>query len=426
VNAEPSIWRALLNRRMLLCVFTGFSSGLPLYTLYQLIPAWLRESGVDLATIGLFSMVAFPYTWKFAWSPLMDRYSPPWLGRRRGWLLPVQLALFVAMAAFGAFDPTQNIRAIAAVVAICAFFGASQDIVIDAWRREILPDAELGFGNSVFVNAYRVASLVPGSLALILADRLPWSTVHLVVASFMGVGILTTLFMDEPAVDAPPPKSLRDAVVEPFREFFARSGVGRAVEILAFMLLYKLGDSMATALSTPFYLDLGFTMTQIGTVAKFATLGASITGGLVGGALMVKWGINRSLWIFGVLQMSSILGFAALSEIGAVPAALGAVVVLEYLGVGSATAAFVAFIARTCDKQFTATQFALFTSLVGVPRTFANAGTGFLIEAMGYTPFFLLCCAISVPGMLLLARVAPWGDDPESGGSQASTSAQSE
>ena len=186
MNAEPSIWRALLNRRMLLCVFTGFSSGLPLYTLYQLIPAWLRESGVDLATIGLFSMVAFPYTWKFAWSPLMDRYSPPWLGRRRGWLLPVQLALFVAMAAFGAFDPTQNIRAIAAVVAICAFFGASQDIVIDAWRREILPDAELGFGNSVFVNAYRVASLVPGSLALILADRLPWSTVHLVVASFMG------------------------------------------------------------------------------------------------------------------------------------------------------------------------------------------------------------------------------------------------
>ncbi len=411
--SSPSLWHVVFSRRMVLCLLTGFSSGLPLYVLYQLLPAWLRDEGVDLATIGLFSLIAFPYTWKFLWSPAMDRFVPPFLGRRRGWALITQLALLAVLVAFGPLDPGSGTGPIAVVAGLVALFSASQDIVLDAYRRELLPDAELGLGNSLFVNAYRISSLVPGSLALILADHLPWSQVHLVVASFMGVGILTTLWMPEPADHVAAPRSFREAVAEPFREFFGRKGVGSALLILVFLLTYKLGDSMATALSTPFYLDLGFTKTEIGTVAKVAALWSSIVGGLLGGLLMVKIGIHRSLWIFGVVQLGSILGFAALSEIGPDLGALFFVVSFEYLGVGLGTAAFVAFIARSTDVRYTATQLALLTSLAGVPRTFANATTGFIVEAVGYTQFFLFCTALAIPGLILLRWVAPWGPDPE-------------
>ncbi len=402
-----TLWRTIFNRRMLVCLFIGFSSGLPLYILYQLIPAWLRDQGVSLETIGLFSLVAFPYTWKFLWSPALDRYIPPLLGRRRGWMLLTQLALLVSIAAFSLFNPTESISSVAYVVFAVAFFSATQDIVLDAYRREILADEELGLGNSLFVNAYRFSSLVPGSLALILADQLPWATVHLVVASFMLIGLLTSLCVAEPE-GCSAPLTLREAVVEPFREFFSRGSVRTALAALVFILLYKLGDSMATALSTPFYLDLGFSKTEIGTIAKSASLGASIVGGLVGGVAMIKLGINRSLWIFGVVQVVSILGFAALAEIGPDRVALFVVVAFEYFGVGLGTAAFVAFMARLSDKRFTATQLALFTSLASIPRTFANASTGYLIESVGYTQFFLLCALIALPGMLMLYWVAPW------------------
>ncbi len=409
---KPSLREALLNKRMLLCVACGFTSGLPLYVLYQLIPAWLRDQQVDLKTIGLFSLVSFPYTWKFLWSPVMDRMELPFLGRRRGWALVTQVALLLALASFALFNPTDDIGSIAWVVTLVALFSATQDIVLDAYRRELLPDAELGVGNSYFVNAYRVSSLVPGSLALILADTLPWETVHLVVAAFMGVGIATTLLMPEPQVRTTKVLDWKIAVVEPFKEFFQRDGTRNAMLILAFMLLYKLGDSMATALVTPFYLDIGFSKTEIGEVAKVASLWASITGGVVGGVAMVRIGINRALWVFGVVQVTSILGFAALAEIGHDIYALFAVVSFEYLGVGLGTAAFVAFIARTTDKRYTATQFALLTSLTGVPRTFANASTGWIIEGVGYTAFFLFCTVVAIPGMVLLRWVAPWGPDP--------------
>ncbi|RME28845.1 MAG: MFS transporter [Deltaproteobacteria bacterium] len=396
---------------MLFCVLSGFSSGLPLYVLYQMVPAWLRDRGVDLGTIGLFSLISFPYTWKFAWSPLMDRVALP-LGRRRGWALLTQGVLFAALAALSAFDAGEQTRQVAAVAFIVALFSASQDIVLDAWRREVLPDRELGLGNSVFVNAYRISSLVPGSLALILADHLPWSQVIRVVAAFMVVGILTTLWMPEPRVPPAPTRTLAAAVLDPFREFFRRNGLGPALLILLFMLLYKLGDSMATALSTPFYLDTGFTKTQVGSIAKAAALWSSITGGIVGGLIMVRAGINRSLWLFGVVQIVSILGFWLLAVTGPNEWLLFAVVSFEYLGVGMGTAAFVAFIARSTHRAHTATQLALLTSLTGVPRTFANATTGYIVQAVGYPAFFLLCTAIALPGMLLLPLVAPWGDDP--------------
>jgi PAT family beta-lactamase induction signal transducer AmpG len=402
-------WQAILfSRRMLVCIFIGFTSGMPLYVLVQLVPAWLRSNGVDLATIGLFSLVALPYTWKFLWSPLMDRFSLPFLGRRRGWALITQLALLLAIGMLGMFDPRESLRVIVALVFVVSLFSASQDIVIDAYRRELLADDELGTGNSFFINAYRLSSLVPGSLALILSDHLPWSTVYWTTAAFMLVGVATTLVIREVSDDSLAPHSLREAVVEPFREFFRRDGVPAALAILGFMFLYKLGDNMATALATPFYLDMGFSRTEIGAIAKVAALWAVIAGSVIGGIAMLKLSINRALWLFGTVQLVTILGFAWLSVIGHNPSGLFLVVSAEYLGVGLGTVALTAYIARETSRAFTATQFALFTSFIAVPRTFANASTGYLIEAMGYTSFFLLCTAVAVPGMLMLLKVAPW------------------
>ena len=398
----------LLTRKMLVCVFLGFASGMPLWVLISLVPAWLRTEGIDLATIGLFSLMMLPYTWKFIWSPLMDRYKPPFLGRRRGWALITQIVLLFSIGALGNFDPNQSLVPILVLVFVVSFFSASQDIVIDAYRRELLDDDELGTGTSIHINAYRLSALVPGSLALILADHLPWSTVFWVTAVFMFVSIVMSLVIREVSDDELAPHTLREAVIEPFREFIGRDGLGSALAVLAFILLYKLGDNMAVALATPFYIDMGFSLTEIGTIAKFSALWAGIAGSIIAGIAMLKLSINRALWIFGFVQMLTILGFVWLSTQGHNPVGLFIVVSGEYLGVGMGTVALTAFLARETSRAFTATQFALFSSIVVIPRTFANASTGFLIEAMGYTSFFLLCTAVAVPGMLMLLKVAPW------------------
>jgi MFS transporter, PAT family, beta-lactamase induction signal transducer AmpG len=417
-STRHETWReALFNRRMLICVFTGFSSGLPLYLLINLLPAWLRTEGVDLKTIGFFALIQLPYTWKFLWSPLLDRYALPLLGRRRGWMLVTQIVLLVSIPLFGVLHPGADIWAIVALSTTVAFFSASQDIVLDAYRREILPDPELGLGTSIHVNAYRIASLVPGALALILADRMPWSSVYLITALFMLPGIAMTLVVREPRLVKGRPRTLREAVIEPFHEFIHRNGWRDALVVLLFIFLYKLGDSMATALATPFYLDMGFTKTDIGVIAKNAGLWASVIGGLLGGLWMVKIGINRALWLFGVVQVVSILGFAWLAWVNQADRLLLAVVIaVEALGVGLGTAAFTAFIARTTDPRYTATQYALFTSLAAVPRTVINASTGWMVEQMGWLDFYLLCTLLALPGMALLLRVAPWrektGSDP--------------
>src|SRR6266581_207181 len=316
MSASSVSWRqALFNRRMLICVFTGFSSGLPLYLLINLLPAWLRVEHVDLTAIGLFALVRFPFTWKFVWSPLVDRYALPVLGRRRGWMLLTQLLLFLSIPIFGTLQPQLNLWTIAYLATAVAFFSATQDIVLDAYRREILPDAELGLGNSIHVQAYRISSLIPGALALILADHLPWRSVFAITALFMLPGVATTLLVREPSMAQPPPRTLGRAIIEPFQEFMARHGVREALLILAFIFLYKLGDSMATALATPFYLDMGFTKSEIGLIAKNAALWPSVVGGLLGGLWMVKIGINRALWLFGIVQLTSILGFAWLAYV---------------------------------------------------------------------------------------------------------------
>lgn len=405
-------WRALLNRRVLLCAALGFSSGLPLYVTLTLLQAWLHREGVSLRDIGLFNLTGLPYTWKFLWAPLLDRYPLRFLGRRRGWALVTQVTLAASIAGLGWLDAAGSPASVAVLAILVAFFSATQDIVLNAYQRELLADRELGLGAALHVNAYRLASLVPGSLALILADRLPWPIVFASVAAFMLVGILASVFGPEARLPSAPPATLHEAVVGPFREFFARQDRLVAVLILAFMLLYKIGDSMASALVTPFYLQLGFTLTEVGVVVKGAGATASVVGLFAGGLAISRIGINRALWVFGVGQIVSTLGFALLAKMGRDVGVLAGVVAFEYLAGGLGTAAFGAFLARSTDQRFTATQFALFSSLIALPRTVASAATGFLVEALGYGPFFVLCAGLGVPGMLLLAKVAPWSREP--------------
>jgi len=317
----------------------------------------------------------------------------------------------LSIAAMGFLQPALSIWTVAYLAAAMAFFSASQDIVLDAYRRELLPDVELGLGNTIHVQAYRLSGLVPGALALILADHMAWHYVFVVVALFMFVGVMLTLFIKEAVSEPSPPKTLVDAVIDPFVEFFNRKGIGSGLLILAFLVLYKLGDSMATALQTPFFVDVGFSLTQIGSVAKVSGLIAALVGGFGGGVIMIKLGINRALWLFGLVQITSILGFALLSVVGTNLWMLGFAVGFEYLGVGLGSAAFVAFMARTTNPVFAATQFALFSALTAVPRTVIGAFTGVMVEYIGWTSFFLMCTVLAIPGMLLLFKVAPWNAD---------------
>jgi len=414
----PAWLAALLSRKMLICIFTGFSSGLPLYLLLNLLPAWLRSEGVDLKTIGFFALIQFPYTWKFLWSPLLDRFSIPGFGRRRGWMLITQVGLLFTIGSLGGLDPKESIWPILWLATLLAFLSGTQDIAVDAFRREILDDSELGLGNAVHVNAYRIAGLIPGSLSLILADRLPWNEVFWITGAFMIPGMVMAWMVSEPVVKGAP-KTLRQAVTEPFHEFMGRQGWRGAVMVLGFIFLYKLGDSLCTALATPFYLDMGFTKTDIGIIAKHAGLWPAVIGALLGGLWMIRLGINRALWLFGIVQLVSIFGFAWLASQGHFDSigvgerlSLAFVISLEALGVGLGTAAFVAFIARSTHPAFTATQMALFTSLAAVPRTFINASAGWLVETLGWTNFYWLCVVLAVPGMMLLLKVAPWNETP--------------
>lgn len=408
---RESIREALFNRRMLICVFTGFSSGLPLFIFLNLLPAWLDDAHISIKAIGLMALLQVPYVAKFLWAPLLDHFTIASLGRRRGWLIVLHVALIAAIALMGQVDPTTQLALIPVIGLLMSFLSASLDVVIDAFRREILPDAELGLGNSIHVNAYKVAGLVPGALSLFLADHLPWSMVFVITALFMLPGLAMVLLVREPQIKALPPRTLAAAVIEPFREFINRNGLAAALTVLAFIFFYKLGDSLATSLATKFYLDMGFSKSEIAVVAKNAALWPSIVGALAGGLWMVRIGINRALWIFGGAQLIVIPGFVWLSIVGHDLMTLALVVGAEAFGIGLGTAAFVAYIARTTHPAYTATQFALLTALAAVPRTFINASSGYLVDSLGWTNFFWLCTALAVPGMLLLFRIAPWHGD---------------
>ena len=401
------IWRDLFTKKMLICVFIGFTSGLPFFIIISLLPAWLMNSGLELKAIALFSFIQLPYVLKFLWAPLFDGYSFS-MGRRRGWLIIFQVLLIASISMAGLLDPKSQIMTVAIISIAIAFFSASQDAVIDAYRRELLLDNELGLGTAIHVNAYKFSQLIPGSLALILADIFAWELVFFITGLFMIPGIILTILIKEPLLKVIPPKTIKEAVIEPFVEFINRKGIKEAILVLLFIFLYKIGDSMATALATPFFMDLGFSMTEIGVIAKTVGLWASIVGGIVGGILMIKIGINRALWIFGFMQMFATLSFAWLAISGYSPLILGITVGLEFFAAGLGTTAFLAYIAKTTNPKFTATQFALFTGLSAVPRTITNASTGYLVEFFGWYNFFIFCSFIAVPGMILLIKIAPW------------------
>ena len=387
-TTQRSVWREIWSKRMGICVVTGFASGMPLFVLINLLAAYLRKEGLDLKVIGIFSLMTMPYTWKFVWAPIVDRYQIFHLGRRKDWILLSQIVLIIAIAAMGWYSPQEHIGIIATLAIVVAFASATQDIVLDAYRREFLPTYELGLGNAIFVNAYRVAGLVPGGISLILADYVSWTTVFIFTAACLVPCLVLTIFLREQEIGHAP-RSLKEAVVEPFAEFIGRRGVKAALFTVCFVFLYKIGDSMALALATPFYMDLGYDLTTIGIVAKNVGLWSTVVGGLLGGVFMLKLGINRALWI------------------------LALVLIGEYGGGGLGTAAFVAFLAKETNPAYTATQLALLTSFSAIPRTFCNATTGYLVEGLGWENFFLFCTVLAVPGMLLLFKVAPWSAPDE-------------
>jgi PAT family beta-lactamase induction signal transducer AmpG len=394
--------RVMRNPRLLVVLLLGFSSGLPLLLIGGTMRAWMTERGLDLKTIGYFSLVGLPYTWKFIWSPLADRYTLLPIGRRRSWLLVSQVGVALSLVMLSQIDPHAQTWALAGSAFVVAFFSATQDIVIDAYRREILSDDELGIGSSLNVLGYRLALLVAGAGALFFADHVAWTYVYWAMAGLMMVGILTTLFCPEPTVEFALPKTLRESIVRPFVEFMSRD---RAWTILAFVLLYKIGESLASDMFNPFFLKLGFSKTEIAGVAKVFGVWATIIGSLVGGALLVRLNTYRALWIFGLLQSCALLLFSLLAHVGAHLPLLAVAIGAENFTSGMATTAFVAFMALQSDKQFTATQFALLSSLTGVSRAVLGASSGVLAESLGWPLYFVACAAITIPGLVVLLRL---------------------
>ena len=406
-RAERLTWgetaAAMFSGRMLFALLTGFASGLPLLLTGSVLQAWLKDSGVDLKSIGLFALVGLPYTLKFFWSPLFDRYTLPLFGRRRGWLIVVQLALAAALLALSFAHPSpHDLLPVSAAALLVAFFSASQDIVVDAYRRETLHESELGLGSALYVNGYRVGMLLAGGGGLILADWSSFPTMYRLMACFMIAVIAVTLCAPEPPLPEGRPRTLMEAVFLPFRDYFTRDGAWLA---LAFILFYKLGDTMASAMTIPFYLDLGYSKTEIGAVVKLFGFWATIAGGTLGGVWILRIGMDRALWLFGLGQMLSTLGFAVLAGLQPSEAALATVVAIENFTAGLGTAAFVGFMAALTDKRFTATQYALLSSLMGVPRVLAAAPTGWLAAMMGWAGFFTFCALIAIPGLVLLRWV---------------------
>jgi len=391
---------------MLAQFFFGFSSGLPLLLISgSTLQAWMTDASVDLKVIGVFSLVGLPYNLKFIWAPFLDRFAPPFLDRRRGWILLMQLAMAASLFFLSSVDPKGSTMFLAVMTVICAFFSSTHDIAVDAYRRDVLSDEEIGLGSSLYTSGYRVGMIIASSVALIMADHLPWDQVYKIMALIMAVQIVFTIFA--PRVEPVPgaPQNFKDAVVLPFKEFFS---IKDAWIILAFILLYKIGDNMASNMTMPLYLGMGYTKTEVGSIVKLFGIWATILGGFAGGFILLKISLSRCLWIFGLLQAVSTLGFAFLAAADKSNGLLTAVISFENLTAGMGTAAFMALMAKITDKRFTATQYALLTALSAVPRTIISSPTGYMMEHMGAVGFFVFCAVVAIPGMLLLFKFAPW------------------
>ena len=402
--------KMILSPKMLVMFIFGFSSGFPFYVIREVLKAWLTDANIDIGTIGLFSAVALPYTWKFFWSPAMDGVTPPFLGRRRGWILITQIGLLLLIASMGQFDPTKSLKMMAVVAFSIAVFSASQDIVLDAFRREYLTDEELGLGTGIWMNAWRFGMFAATGSAFFLADTIGYPAVHMVLSLMMGFGIITTLLVSEPDTGVEAPHTIRATIIEPFREFFSRSG---AWWVLAFILLYKIGDNMAGAMNIPFILKMGFTKQEYFVIVKGIGMLALFGGAFLGGIVMIRLGIANSLWVFGLLQAVSTAGFALLVFYGKNSYLLSGIVAFEFLATGLGQAAYASYMAVQTDKRFTATQYAMMTSLMAIPGTAAAAVTGYMVEFLGWTGFYFVCALAAIPGLVLLLRIAPWGSSNE-------------
>ena len=393
-----------LEKKMLVTLVMGFVSGVPLLLTITLLQAWLTDEGISKSTIGLFALVGLPYSLKFLWAPIFDKYIINALGRRRGWLLVSQIALIVSIVGLGMTNPSLSAINVAILALFVTFFSASQDIVIDAYRRESLLDEEQTLGASAYVLGYRIGALAAGAGGLILADLISYQFVYMIMATIMVIGVVTTIIADEP-LQAAEPKTLKDAIIKPFTEFFDRKGFNSAVLILLFVLLYKVGDTMAHSLSTNFYLDIGFTKTEIGTVVKVFGLIATLIGAFLGGLISLRIGLYKSLIIFGIFQAVATLGFSVLASVGNYISVLMIVISLENLAAGMGYTAYLAFIANMTNKEFTATQFALMTAIMSIPRTFLSGSSGFLVEILDWQIYFIFCSLIAIPALIILMKI---------------------
>lgn len=404
-------WKALSaairNPQMTWMFIFGVSCGLPYILTKSPLSAWMTKEGVNLKTIGLFALVGTPYTLKFLWAPILDRYWPPFLGRRRGWSTIFQILLAAILFILSTVHPAENLTLVATLAVLISFFGASQDIVVDAYRAEAWPEEELGLVNSIHVLGY-LSSIrwIGNALALFFADYLGWPNVFRIMAAIQLLGVLASVFAKEPTeLKSVPPRTLLEAVYLPLLDFFKRPG---AFEILLFLVLYKLGENIASVMTIPFFLKIGFEQHIIGAVAKPVGLIGILAGGLAGGALMLRLGTLKALWLFGAFQGIATLFFAILVYTGPNITALAAVIGIDNFAIGMGTAAFATFMMSQCNKSFTATQYALLTSLMAVPASLLGATSGYLAEELGWLGFFVFCTVIAVPGLLLLLRYPKW------------------
>ena len=403
-------WEVLASGRLWVAGLMGFAGGVPLLLTLTLLQAWLSSARVSLTTIGLLGLVALPYNLKFLWAPLLDRFAPLGLGRRRGWLVVAQVSVAASVVALGLQDPVRHLWAVGLAALAVAFFSATQDVVIDAYRRESLADAEQGLGASMYTYGYRVGMLVVSAGGLVMADRVGFRAVYLGMAGIMLAMVAVTLLVPEPVGSPERPGTLKRAFLGPFAEFFRRREAmpGGALAVLAFILLYKLGDNLADHMAIPFYLDLGFSNTEIGTVVELFGTWALLLGVLLGGALQLRTGLYGALLVSGVLQGVSTAGFVVLSFVGYDLGWLAAVIAFENLARGMGSAALIAFMAFLTDRRFTATQFAMLSALATVPRVVLTAPTGWMATEMGWAPFFLFSTLAAIPGLLLLLAFRGW------------------
>lgn len=405
IHSFIEINKAFFSIRQLITILMGFAAGLPLLLTGSVLTFWLRQEGLDLTIIGFLSLVGLPYTLKFLWAPLLDRFSIPGLGRRRGWLLLSQLTLALGLLALSNLSPSQNLELLALVAMLIAFASATQDSVIDAYRREHLPDNELALGASVYVSGYRIGLLVAGGGGLLLVDQIGFAGVYMVAAGILCLLAVVTLLVPEPQIQSQP-TSIKDAIAGPVRAILQQK-LKVILGIFGIILLYKLGDSMASVMTSPLYVDLGYSPTEVGTIAKGIGFAAVILGGLTGGALLVRMTMLSAMFWFGILQMISTAGFAVLNLIGHDLLALSIVIAFENFASGLGTAALLGYMARLTDTRFTATQYAILTSISGIPRVVLGASTGVLAEKLGWTGFFLFCTIIAIPGLVIIRFLQP-------------------